>query len=115
MSECLVHLPVRYAMTDHIVHRCTDRLGETSVSERGWVGVVFDCLLVHNEVYFICCHPNLEAQGHNCCIIVVVHDVETQTIPVTIMCLPSDCLQLVAIRVWLTDMLWQGLRSALGL
>lgn len=53
-------LPVRYAMTDHVVHRCTDWLGESSVSERGWVGVVLDCLLVHDEVYFICCHTNLE-------------------------------------------------------
>lgn len=103
-------------MTDHVVHRCTDRLGETTISERGWVGVMFDCLLVHNEVYFICCHANLKATGHNYCVVFVVfQDIETQTILVVIRFLPSDCMQLAAVRVWLTDMLWQGLRSAPGL
>ncbi len=103
-------------MTDHVVHRRTDWLGETPVSERGWVGVVLDCLLVHDEVYFICCHSNLEATGHNCYVVFVVfHDTETQTLLVVSECLPSGCVQLVAVHVWLADMLWQGLRSALGL
>lgn len=109
-------LPVRYAMTDHVVHRCTDRLGETPVSERRWVGVVLDCLLVRDEVYFIRCHTNLEATGHNCHVVFVVfHDMKTQTLLVVIRCSPSNCVQLVAVRVWRADMLWWGLRSALGL
>lgn len=59
------HLPVRYAVTDHVVHRCTHRLGETPVSERGWVRTVLDCLLMYNEIYFICCHANLERTVRN--------------------------------------------------
>lgn len=58
-------LPVRYAVTDHIIHRCTDRLGKTSVSEGGWVSIVLDGLLVHDEVYFICCHANLKATSED--------------------------------------------------
>lgn len=65
VSECPACLPVRYAMTDHVVHRCADRFGETAVSKRGGVGIVLDRLLVHDEVYFICCHTNLEATGHD--------------------------------------------------
>lgn len=65
LSGCPAHLPVRYTMADHVVHRCTHRLWETPVSERGWVGVVLDCLLVNDEVYFICCHTNLEVTGQN--------------------------------------------------
>lgn len=95
-------------MTDHVVHRCADRLGETAVSEGGRVGVVLDRLLVHNEVYFIRCHANLEATR----VTSVVHllffyqDKQTHTIlSAVIRRLPSDCVRPVTARVWQADTL----------
>lgn len=59
----IAHLPVRYAVTDHIVHRGTHWFREAPVSKWGRVRVVLDGLLVHDEVYFICCHTDLETTG----------------------------------------------------
>lgn len=56
-------IPVGYAVTDHVVHRRAHWFREAPVSKRGWVRVVHDCLLVHDEIYFICCHTNLESHG----------------------------------------------------
>lgn len=60
-------------MADHVVHGCTDRLGETPVSERGRVGIVLDRLLVDDEVYFIRSHANLEVTGQNCYVVFDEH------------------------------------------
>lgn len=104
-------LPVRYAMTHHIIHRCTDWLGEAPVSERGGVGIVFDYLLMHNEIDFICCYTDLKDRGDGC---VGFDDTEAAGRLVVILFSLSDCVRLTAVHVWLTGTLWQGLWSARG-
>lgn len=60
-------LPVRYAVTHHIVDGCTHWFGKTPISKWGWVGIVLDYLLMHKMVNFICCHANLKSiQSQNC-------------------------------------------------
>lgn len=55
-------------MTHHIVDRCTHRFGKPPISERGWVAIVLDYLLMHKVVNFICCHTDLKHKGQNCLI-----------------------------------------------